>query len=162
MISPKTSIALPKGIGEAIVAEVISDVALRLTKPFDGEAAITALTVVDETGNIIGSEFKLVPHVDQSSMFNSVVDRLAKNQAVGIFPEGGSHDRSEMLPLKAGVAIMALETLVKYPGTKLKVIPTGLHYFHADKVRILILLSFSFVPGLCWNMENQSKSLLNW
>jgi glycerol-3-phosphate O-acyltransferase / dihydroxyacetone phosphate acyltransferase len=59
---------------------------------------------------------------------------LARNGAVGIFPEGGSHDRPEMLPLKAGVAIMALETLKKFPGTKLKIVPTGLHYFNADKV----------------------------
>lgn len=28
--------------------------------------------------------------------------------SIGIFPEGGSHDRSELLPLKAGVALMAL------------------------------------------------------
>ena len=53
---------------------------------------------------------------------------------VGIFPEGGSHDRPEMLPLQAGVAIMALETLSKFPGAKLKIVPVGLHYFNADKV----------------------------
>lgn len=48
---------------------------------------------------------------------------------------GGSHDRSEMLPLKAGFAIMALETLATFPGTKLRIIPTGLHYFNGDKFR---------------------------
>lgn len=28
---------------------------------------------------------------------------------MGIFPEGGSHDRTDLLPLKAGVAVIALE-----------------------------------------------------
>lgn len=28
--------------------------------------------------------------------------------SIGIFPEGGSHDRPELLPLKAGVTLMAL------------------------------------------------------
>jgi glycerol-3-phosphate O-acyltransferase/dihydroxyacetone phosphate acyltransferase len=105
-----------------------------LSKPFEGDAAITMLSTVDENGNPVGIKFKYMPSVDQSKMFEAVVKRLARNGAVGIFPEGGSHDRPEMLPLKAGVAIMALETLMKFPGTKLKIIPTGLHYFNADKV----------------------------
>ncbi len=131
---PKTTIALPKGAGEAVVSEVVTDTELLLNKPFEGEAAITLLSSTDESGKPVGTPFKHMPSVDQSKMFEAVVKRLSRNGAVGIFPEGGSHDRSEMLPLKAGVAIMALETLCKFPGTKLRIIPTGLHYFNADKV----------------------------
>ena len=36
-------------------------------------------------------------------MFSAVYDTLAAGKAVGIFPEGGSHDQPSLLPLKAGL-----------------------------------------------------------
>ena len=39
--------------------------------------------------------------------FEKVFDKLESGGCIGIFPEGGSHDRTTLLPLKAGVAIMA-------------------------------------------------------
>jgi glycerol-3-phosphate O-acyltransferase/dihydroxyacetone phosphate acyltransferase len=47
-----------------------------------------------------GSKFKVTPHVDQTEVFNSVFGRLDTGGCIGIFPEGGSHDRAELLPLK--------------------------------------------------------------
>lgn len=41
-------------------------------------------------------------------MFESVTEKLRNGECIGIFPEGGSHDRSELLPLKAGVAIVII------------------------------------------------------
>jgi glycerol-3-phosphate O-acyltransferase/dihydroxyacetone phosphate acyltransferase len=79
--------------------------------------------------------YKVTPRVDQSSMFVNVTRRLAENKCVGIFPEGGSHDRSELLPLKPGVAIMALNVLSEYPLVNLTIIPVGLNYFQAHKFR---------------------------
>ena len=38
--------------------------------------------------------------IDQSKMFDSVHAAIAKGQNLGIFPEGGSHDRTDLLPLK--------------------------------------------------------------
>lgn len=32
-----------------------------------------------------------------------------KNEVIGIFPEGGSHDRTEMLPVKPGACIFIYE-----------------------------------------------------
>lgn len=125
---------LPKGAGEAVINTIVSDTELLLSKPFQGDAAQALLEQVDEEGKRVGTSFNYTPHVDQSKMFSEVVNRFAKNNAVGIFPEGGSHDRPEMLPLKAGVSVMALETLSKFPGTRLKIVPCGLHYFNADKV----------------------------
>ena len=113
-----------------------------LQKPFPSDDAVTTLlNLIDEDG-VKGTSFSVIPYVDQKDMFQAVITRLSKDQAVGIFPEGGSHDRPEMLPLKAGVAIMALETLSKYPGTKLKIIPTGLHYFNCDKFRSRCVLEY--------------------
>jgi glycerol-3-phosphate O-acyltransferase/dihydroxyacetone phosphate acyltransferase len=134
-VQPRSTIGFAKSEEFVMVHEIISDTELLLAKPFTNDIAVTLLESVDENGEPKGTRYTITPYVDQSQMFKSVVQRLTKNQAVGIFPEGGSHDRSELLPLKAGVAVMALETLSKFPGVKLKVIPAGLHYFHSDTFR---------------------------
>lgn len=74
-------------------------------------------------------EYTIIPKVDQGSVYRNVWDHLGQEQgAIGIFPEGGSHDNSEFLPLKAGVALMALGTTQKY-GKPVTIIPCGLKYF---------------------------------
>ncbi|KAJ3254118.1 hypothetical protein HK103_007506 [Boothiomyces macroporosus] len=135
---------------EATVAEVISDSVLLLQKPFKPD------TFAELKKSKM--EFKMTPHVDQGKMFDEVVKRLSKDGAVGIFPEGGSHDRPEMLPLKAGVAIMALETLVKFPGTKLKIVPVGLHYFHADKFRSRAVIEYGEQIEIPLELVDQYKN----
>ena len=104
---------------------------------------------IPETVENINSPFKILPRVDQSKFFDSVYQHLGKGQCIGIFPEvfffllnlwillkfikfiikkkGGSHDRTRMIELKPGVAIMALGALEKY-GTKAKILPLGLNY----------------------------------
>lgn len=52
------------------------------------------------TGDIIGTSFKTAPKVDQTQVYDAVFERLRTGGCVGIFPEGGSHDRTELLPLK--------------------------------------------------------------
>lgn len=54
-------------------------------------------------------------------MFASVWNQLSEGVCIGIFPEGGSHDRPDLLPLKAGVAIMALGAVQESPGLELYV-----------------------------------------
>ena len=68
-------------------------------------------------------------------MFNAVHEALHSGKAVGIFPEGGSHDRPSLLPLKAGVAIMALGALAKHPNLPLRLVPVGLNYFSGHRFR---------------------------
>nr|KAJ3409529.1 hypothetical protein HK105_003068 [Polyrhizophydium stewartii] len=131
----RSQLTLPGDGGSAEFAEIISDTALRLKKPLSSDAARAALRATDASGNMVGSKYKITPHIDQGEMFSEVTRRLFEGGAVGIFPEGGSHDRPEMLPLKAGVAIMALEAIAKHPGLPVKIIPCGLNYFHADKFR---------------------------
>ncbi len=53
-----------------------------------------------------GSQFKIAPHVDQTQVYNSVFDRLRTGGCIGIFPEGGSHDRTELLPLKGSTFLV--------------------------------------------------------
>ena len=153
-------LVLPSVDGSAAnteIAEVISNEELRLKKPFKGQAAMQQLTGrsdVDKSGGFSdqnvngikegfeGSKYKTAPKVDQTQVYDAVFDRLSAGGAVGIFPEGGSHDRTELLPLKAGVAIMALGALAANPDSGLKIVPCGMNYFHAHKFRSRAVIEF--------------------
>jgi glycerol-3-phosphate O-acyltransferase / dihydroxyacetone phosphate acyltransferase len=41
-------------------------------------------------------------------MYELVWASLNKEECIGIFPEGGSHDNTYLLNLKAGICIMAM------------------------------------------------------
>ncbi|KAF7864286.1 uncharacterized protein EAF02_010254 [Botrytis sinoallii] len=139
------------------IAEVISAEEMRLKKPFKGRNAmiqLTGRTDIDENGKFgdqsvkgtnegfEGSKYKTAPKVDQTQVYDAVFDRLKGGGAVGIFPEGGSHDRTELLPLKAGVAIMALGSLAANPDSGLQIVPCGMNYFHAHKFRSRAVIEF--------------------
>ena len=128
-------LVLPSAGGSAANAEIVEVLGpeeLKIKKAFKGQLAMKQLTGredVDEKGKILdesvkgategfeGSRFKTAPKVDQTEVYDAVFDRLSSGGAVGIFPEGGSHDRTELLPLKAGVAIMALGALAADPDS---------------------------------------------
>jgi hypothetical protein len=65
-------------------------------------------------------------------------------------PIGGSHDRTDFLPFKAGVAIMALGAMAANPGLQVQIVPVGLSYFHPDRFRSRAVVEFGramAVPG---------------
>ncbi|ORC93301.1 putative glycerol-3-phosphate acyltransferase [Trypanosoma theileri] len=86
-------------------------------------------------GNIVSQPvpFKISRRIDHSTMYSSVYQTLQNNQCIGIFPEGGSHDRTSLLPLKAGVALFSLGAAER--GISVKVVPCGLTYFYGHKFR---------------------------
>lgn len=94
------------------VARVVSDTVLEITH---------AIKVKD----LGWQEFKIAPHVDQTAVYDEVYHHLNNHECVTVFPEGGSHDRSEMLPLKAGFAVMALGAAAENPRLDIKIIPVG-------------------------------------
>ena len=139
------------------IAEIIGPEELRLKRPFSGKTAVWQLTGrsdIDDKGALTdqgvkgcpdgfkGTNFKLAAHIDQSKVYHAVFNRFKHGGCVGIFPEGGSHDRTRLLPLKAGVAIMALGTLAENPDCGLKIVPCGLNYFHAHKFRSRAVIEF--------------------
>ncbi|KAL2350178.1 glycerol-3-phosphate O-acyltransferase [Cryomyces antarcticus] len=141
------------------IKEICGPEEIRLKKPFKGAVAIKQLTGredVDEDGKIMdggtmgqgpadgfeGVDFKVAPKVDQTKVYDAVFEKLNSGGCVGIFPEGGSHDRTELLPLKAGVAIMALGALAANPDCGLKIVPCGMNYFHAHKFRSRAVIEF--------------------
>ncbi|GAA5938398.1 hypothetical protein JCM3775_000881 [Rhodotorula graminis] len=135
---PRSQVLLPRNLGSstAEVVEVISDTELRLKKEFNRKAT-EGLKEKSE-----GSSFKVLPHVDQTSMYSAVYQRLTEGGCIGIFPEGGSHDRTDLLPLKAGVSIMALGAISAHPDLHLQIVPVGLSYFHPHKFRSRAVVEF--------------------
>ncbi|KAI1295154.1 hypothetical protein EDD11_007960 [Mortierella claussenii] len=130
-------ISLPKDVGTSAVVEILSDTELIIKKEFKELKALELLT------SVTGSKYKCMPHMDQSNVYKTVFERLNAGHCVGIFPEGGSHDRAEMLPLKAGVTIMALGALAANPSLDLKIVCCGLNYFHPHRFRSRAVVEFS-------------------
>jgi len=133
-----------EGYGVLPVKEVVSDEQLTLKKPAvlrlaSGDAGdvsdATAPVVAPAANPSDYRPFRVQPFLDQSAMFDAVHEALHAGKAVGIFPEGGSHDRPSMLPFKAGVAIMALGALAKHPDMPLRLVPVGLNYFSGHRFR---------------------------
>lgn len=123
-----------------IIAEILGPEELRLKKAFETPVARKQLDA--DNNSAPGTTFKVAPHIDQGKMFDAVFHELSAGGCVGIFPEGGSHDRSDLLPFKAGVAIMALDTLSRDPECGLTIVPCGLNYFHAHKFRSRAVMEF--------------------
>lgn len=113
----------------AQIEAIIDDTKLRLKKPFDLKLGLKL-------------NFSVAPIIDQGDLYHSVFERLSNNQCIGIFPEGGSHDRAEMLPLKAGVSIMALGFSSLFPDSGIRIIPCGLNYFNAHRFRSRAVVEF--------------------
>jgi len=85
-------------------------------------------------------EYKVLPKIDQKVVFQKVIDHLDNGACIGIFPEGGSHDQGHLLPLKAGVTIMALEAAKQ--NIPVQICCAGLTYFHAHRFRSKALVQF--------------------
>ena len=75
-------------------------------------------------------------------MFSAVEKHLGNGGCLGIFPEGGSTDKSTILPLKAGVCIMAFGTMENYKN-KVKIICCGLNYYQSWKFRSNVIVDIS-------------------
>jgi glycerol-3-phosphate O-acyltransferase/dihydroxyacetone phosphate acyltransferase len=142
-------IMLPKSVNSALaeVLEVISDTEMRLKKEFGGESGKGTARIREKVAELQeagqkGLEFKKLPFVDQAHMYRHVYQCLKDGGCIGIFPEGGSHDRTDLLPLKAGVSIMALGAMASDPNVRVKIVPVGLSYFHAHRFRSRAVVEF--------------------
>ena len=110
-------LVLPTVNGTAANSEILeihSNEEIRLKKEFKGDVAIGQLTgrraensdghlengELEKAPEFEGTNYKTAPKVDQSKVYDAVFERLQAGGCVGIFPEGGSHDRTELLPLK--------------------------------------------------------------
>ena len=132
---PRGLLALPNSLGACEIDRIESNTMLVLRKAFSRSDAI-----VKFLGR--GCAFKVADKIDQERVYQYVFDHLSAGNCVGIFPEGGSHDRTDLLPLKAGVAIMALGALANDPDCDVKIVPCGMNYFNAHKFRSRAVVEF--------------------
>lgn len=144
------TIVLPK-VGKTAppsttISEILGPQELRLKNPLELPEKLK-LAMISKDGQAAGVSFKVAPHIDQTQVFNKASSHLLRGGCIGIFPEGGSHDRPDLLPLKAGVSIMALNTLAKDEDSGLTIIPCGMNYFHPNKFRSRAVVEFgSAIP----------------
>jgi glycerol-3-phosphate O-acyltransferase/dihydroxyacetone phosphate acyltransferase len=120
----------PTGTAVAVkISEIVDDTCLLLDgseiPPEDLEGAFASTTPLS---------YDILKRVDQKVVYEKVLDKLADGCSVGIFPEGGSHDRTDLLPLKVGVALIAYSALEK-DGISVPIVPVGLNYFQAHRWR---------------------------
>jgi glycerol-3-phosphate O-acyltransferase/dihydroxyacetone phosphate acyltransferase len=76
--------------------------------------------------------------VDNSEAFDALFSVLEEGEAFGIFPEGISHTRPELAPLKTGAARIALGAAAK--GVPVRIVPVGLTYRRRDRMRSRVLV----------------------
>jgi glycerol-3-phosphate O-acyltransferase/dihydroxyacetone phosphate acyltransferase len=132
----------PRGSENAFkVISVESDTELRISKFNDDD-------LTSEEAGKGGSDtlFDIFPFVDQAGMFEKVLSALGRGMNLGIFPEGGSSDRSwfnpgELLTLKPGVSIIVLEAM-RQKKLPVPVVPVGMQYFDGDKFRGSCVIEF--------------------
>mmetsp|Transcript_16131 Transcript_16131/g.50709 ORF Transcript_16131/g.50709 Transcript_16131/m.50709 type:complete len:576 (+) Transcript_16131:92-1819(+) len=100
-----------------------------------------ACTVAAASAGVSASAFKVFPKIDQGDTFTTVHEALKARDCIGIFPEGGSHDRPGLLDLKPGVAIMALGAMVE-GSAPVQIVPCGMTYFEAHRFRSRAIVEF--------------------
>lgn len=137
----KGLLGLPKSQGNVEIAQIVSDEEIIIRKEFKSKAA----KILSKP-----TPFKLADKIDQHEVYERVYAHLRHGQCLGIFPEGGSHDRTDLLPLKAGVAIMALGAMAHNNDNlndgeeycDVQIVPCGMNYFHAHKFRSRAVIEF--------------------
>lgn len=100
------------------------------------------LATAPAKGDVDTIKYKVVPKLDQHAVYEAVWTRLAEGGSIGIFPEGGSHDRSNLLPLKAGVSIMALGAMAHHKGLEVCIVPCGLNYWAGHRFRSTVVIEY--------------------
>jgi glycerol-3-phosphate O-acyltransferase/dihydroxyacetone phosphate acyltransferase len=129
----------PKGSAkEYRIIKVLSDTEAMLSNG-KGEPAPQEETVCQGRGNWVG--FDMLGFVDQSNTFRKVHEALAKGENLIIFPEGGSHDNTDLQPLKAGIASIAFGTL-ETSTQNVTIVPIGLNYFRGHRFRGRVVVEY--------------------
>jgi 1-acyl-sn-glycerol-3-phosphate acyltransferase len=74
--------------------------------------------------------------------FDTLIEALARGGAIGIFPEGLSHDAPQLARLKTGAARIAAGVCLRHPDLRVVLVPCGLTYMQRRRFRSRVLLQF--------------------
>src|SRR5215831_16371212 len=72
--------------------------------------------------------------------FDTLIAALAGGGAIGIFPEGLSHDAPQLARLKTGAARIAAGACLSHPALRVAIVPCGLTYMQRRRFRSRVLL----------------------
>jgi glycerol-3-phosphate O-acyltransferase / dihydroxyacetone phosphate acyltransferase len=115
-----------------VVSDTVAELALEVGEP----------SPLDEVGcQGVWVSYDVLGAIDQGDMFSKVHAALAQGSCLAIFPEGGSHDHTDLLPLKVGVAAIAFGALEKY-DVNVPIVPVGLNYFRGHRFRGRVVVEF--------------------
>ncbi|HUS30017.1 MAG TPA: lysophospholipid acyltransferase family protein [Kofleriaceae bacterium] len=79
--------------------------------------------------------------VDNDAAFTAMFQVLGDGGAIGIFPEGLSHDESQLARLKTGAARLALGGAQR-TSQPIHIVPCGLTFIHPKRFRSRVLVQF--------------------
>ena len=79
---------------------------------------------------------------DNQAAFTAMFDVLAARGSIGIFPEGLSHDESQLARLKTGAARLALGGAENAPGVPIHIVPCGLVFINPKRFRSRVLVQY--------------------
>jgi 1-acyl-sn-glycerol-3-phosphate acyltransferase len=79
--------------------------------------------------------------VDNDAAFEAMFGVLGEGGAIGIFPEGLSHDESQLARLKTGAARLALGGAQRTPQP-IFIVPCGLTFIHPKRFRSRVLVQY--------------------
>ena len=77
--------------------------------------------------------------IDNDAAFGAMFEVLGAGGAIGIFPEGISHDAAHLSKLKTGAARLALGAAAK-TGQPISIVPCGLTFIHPKRFRSRVLV----------------------
>ncbi len=80
--------------------------------------------------------------LDNESAFNALYGVLSEGRTMGIFPEGISHNESQLQGLKTGAARIAFGAKRSDPDADVVIIPCGLNYLARHRFRSSILVQY--------------------
>jgi glycerol-3-phosphate O-acyltransferase / dihydroxyacetone phosphate acyltransferase len=78
---------------------------------------------------------------DNQAAFAAMFDVLGRGDAIGIFPEGLSHDESQLARLKTGAARLALGGAQR-SNRPVTIVPCGLTFIHPKRFRSRVLVQY--------------------
>jgi 1-acyl-sn-glycerol-3-phosphate acyltransferase len=79
---------------------------------------------------------------DNEAAFTAMYEVLGAHGAIGIFPEGLSHDESQLARLKTGAARLALGAAQRAPGVPVYIVPCGLVFINPKRFRSRVLVQY--------------------
>lgn len=124
------------------VREVLDSVTLKVKISEETVSKIESCKIFDELRRgvyLVDSGFIILPKIDQKKVFQSTLDALSLEKLIGIFPEGGSHDQTQLIDIKPGACIFAYK-LYQTGGMVARVVPLGINYFGSHKFRSKVVV----------------------